>query len=272
LVVAATWNIVDVRLTRAGQVVPESELRLNLGKDAIVSLTQRHQDWVACCRWIEQNTEQDATFLTPRTQQTFLWYAQRAEVVNWKNCPQDARGVVQWLKRYEYVYPDPTGLKIMYGPEADLALPDEERLQLAESTSQLHDRPLRCDCAADAPRVYPVGDNLNVSYAVYRVLNDDGVELRIEQADFRERLARPPSQSASLRFSTARVSYGRHWPSGGCGTGRCSPVPSTRRMERDAHGSTTHLSAHGQVSFRADQPAIAEQAALRKARPAGVCR
>jgi hypothetical protein len=171
LLVAATWNIVDVRLALERQAVPESELRLNLGSDAVVSLAQRHQDWVACCQWIREKTESDAIFLTPRTQQTFLWYAHRAEVVNWKNCPQDARGVVQWLKRYEDVYPDPSGLKIMYGPEVDLALPVEQRLlQLAEKYQASYvvvDR-FTATVPQTWPRVYPAQDDINVSYAVYR--------------------------------------------------------------------------------------------------------
>lgn len=172
LLVAATWNIVDVRLDQARDGVPKSAIRLNLGENAAVSLAQRHRDWLACCQWIEQRTETDAIFLTPRTQQTFLWYAQRAEVVNWKNCPQDARGVVQWLKRYEDVYPDPNGQKIMYGPEIDLALPADERLlQLAEKYEARYivvDR-FAALVPQTLPRVYPVGDDLNVSYAVYRV-------------------------------------------------------------------------------------------------------
>lgn len=172
LLAVATWNIVDVRLIRIRQGVPEGELRLNLGEDATVSLAQRHRDWVACCQWIERHTEPNATFLTPRTQQTFLWYAQRAEVVNWKNCPQDARGVVQWLKRYEDVYPDPTGLKIMYGPEIALDLPVDERLLALARKYQasyiVADR-FTALVPQTFPRVYPVGDELNVSYAVYRV-------------------------------------------------------------------------------------------------------
>jgi hypothetical protein len=178
LLVAATWNIVGVRLERDRLGVPQGEDRLDIGDNAVVSLPQRHQDWVACCQWIEQNTAPDAMFLTPRAQQTFLWYAQRAEVVNWKNCPQDARGVVQWLKRYEDVYPDRSGLKIMYGPEIDLALPADERLrQLAEKYQAGYvviDR-FAAIVPQTLPRVYPVAGELNVSYAVYRIPNaEDG--------------------------------------------------------------------------------------------------
>jgi hypothetical protein len=172
LLIAATWNIIDVQRDRAALGVPVSEERLDIGKNAVVSLLQRHDDWMACCQWIEQHTEQDAIFLTPRTQQTFLWYAQRAEVVNWKNCPQDARGVVQWLKRYEDVYPDPNGFTIMYGPEIDPNLPVEERLQ--RLAGKYHASYVVVDrftalVPKSLPRVYPVKDELNVSFAVYRI-------------------------------------------------------------------------------------------------------
>ena len=41
----------------------------------------------------------DALFLTPRMSQTFRWYASRGEVVNWKDIPQDAKGIVEWWRR-----------------------------------------------------------------------------------------------------------------------------------------------------------------------------
>ena len=43
-------------------------------------------------------------FLTPRYQQTFSWYANRPEVVNWKNVPQDATSLVRWRARFREVY------------------------------------------------------------------------------------------------------------------------------------------------------------------------
>jgi hypothetical protein len=57
-------------------------------------------DWLDVCRWIEGNTPPDALILTP-TQQSwaFKWYAQRAEFVNYKDCPQDGPGIVEWNKR-----------------------------------------------------------------------------------------------------------------------------------------------------------------------------
>jgi uncharacterized protein DUF6798 len=175
LLAVATWNIVDVRLTRYREGVPEAEHRLSLGKDSVVSLRQRHQDWMACCRWIEAHTDPQATFLTPRSQQTFLWYAQRGEVVNWKNCPQDARGVVHWLKRYEDVYPDFWGAKIMYGPEIDPKLSQDERLTKLAAKYQASyvviDRFAGPE-PTTLPRIYPLGDAFNVSFAVYRLAKD----------------------------------------------------------------------------------------------------
>ena len=57
-------------------------------------------DWLDVCRWIERNTPPNALILTP-TQESwaFKWYAQRAEFVNYKDCPQDGPGIIEWNKR-----------------------------------------------------------------------------------------------------------------------------------------------------------------------------
>ena len=62
-------------------------------------------EWQAVCRWAGEHTAPGDVWLTPRHQQTFKWYSGRAEVVNWKDVPQDARSVVQWWERYRDVYP-----------------------------------------------------------------------------------------------------------------------------------------------------------------------
>ena len=66
---------------------------------------QRFADWIAACRWINEHTDKDEIVLTPRGQQTFKWYAERSEVVNWKDIPQDARGIKEWWRRHNEVYP-----------------------------------------------------------------------------------------------------------------------------------------------------------------------
>lgn len=59
--------------------------------------------FVEACRWIDQNTPREALFLTPRQNVGFKWYAERAELVTWKDCPQDAVGIVEWKDRLELV-------------------------------------------------------------------------------------------------------------------------------------------------------------------------
>jgi hypothetical protein len=55
--------------------------------------------WRNACGWVRDHTEPAALFLTPRGQQTFKWYAQRSEVVSWKDVPQDSRGLLEWRQR-----------------------------------------------------------------------------------------------------------------------------------------------------------------------------
>lgn len=62
---------------------------------------QRLREWRAVCAWIRQNTPTDSLWLTPRNQQTFKWYANRAEVVCWKDVPQDNESVLEWFYRVQ---------------------------------------------------------------------------------------------------------------------------------------------------------------------------
>ncbi len=58
-----------------------------------------YRNWIKVCDWIRLNTPADARFITPAQQQTFKWYAQRHEVVNWKDVPQDAESMIEWHQR-----------------------------------------------------------------------------------------------------------------------------------------------------------------------------
>jgi hypothetical protein len=62
------------------------------------------RDWQEVCRFISENTPEDAVFLTPRAASTFRWYSNRAEVVSWKDVPQDAAGIVEWWRRMRDVH------------------------------------------------------------------------------------------------------------------------------------------------------------------------
>lgn len=67
-------------------------------------------DWRDICEWAKENTAADALFLVPRGANSFKWRAHRAEVVNWKDIPQNAADMVEWRRRaynvYRYPGPD----------------------------------------------------------------------------------------------------------------------------------------------------------------------
>ncbi|MFN0051447.1 MAG: DUF6798 domain-containing protein [Planctomycetales bacterium] len=66
--------------------------------------TRQLSDWEDVCRWVSENTPADALCLTPTQRNyTFKWYAQRAEYVIYKDCPQDARSLVEWDRRMDEI-------------------------------------------------------------------------------------------------------------------------------------------------------------------------
>lgn len=62
------------------------------------------RNWIRLCRWIQAHSGPDDIFITPANQQTFKWYAGRAEVANWKDMPQDAVRVLEWNRRWNELY------------------------------------------------------------------------------------------------------------------------------------------------------------------------
>jgi hypothetical protein len=64
---------------------------------------RRLDDWRAACGWIATNTPANAVMLTPEESWAFKWYAERAEYVNLKDCPQDAAGIVEWNRRLKFL-------------------------------------------------------------------------------------------------------------------------------------------------------------------------
>jgi hypothetical protein len=60
---------------------------------------QAAPDWLDVCDWCATNTDEQTLYITPREARDFKWYAQRAEWVNYKDCPQDAAGIVEWNRR-----------------------------------------------------------------------------------------------------------------------------------------------------------------------------
>ena len=60
--------------------------------------------WLAMCEWIAENTEEDAIFLVPQRDESFKWYAKRANVSTRKEMPQDAASLVKWYETMNDCY------------------------------------------------------------------------------------------------------------------------------------------------------------------------
>ena len=73
-----------------------------------------YRNWREACAWIAENTPRNAVFITPAEQQTFKWYAERTEIVCWKDVPQDPNNIIEWRQRVSlFIEPQrryPTGL------------------------------------------------------------------------------------------------------------------------------------------------------------------
>jgi hypothetical protein len=75
-----------------------------LGRGEKLAYPENIVDWRDACAWIKTHTPRNALFFTPRTFYSFKWYAERAEVVTWKDVPQDAASLVEWQRRIETIY------------------------------------------------------------------------------------------------------------------------------------------------------------------------
>ena len=75
-----------------------------LGRAHSVVETNRYSgelraDWIDVCRWINVQLPTDAVVQAPHNGWAFKWFAGRAEYVAFKDCPQDAAGIVEWNRR-----------------------------------------------------------------------------------------------------------------------------------------------------------------------------
>ena len=61
--------------------------------------TQR--EWLDICRWIRTETPPDSIVYAVDENWAVKWYTQRPEYVNFKDCPQDAGGIVEWYERQQ---------------------------------------------------------------------------------------------------------------------------------------------------------------------------
>ena len=146
-------------------IVPPSTSNELLGWDVHATPAQQQQvyrDWRSVCRWAETATDDDEIFLTPRHQQTFKWYAQRAEVVNWKDVPQDAAKLREWYRRFRQVFPQRLGtirVSIQYNALRELRDHYGVRFMIVDRRVTGANLPL--------VKVYPSETDRNDTYAVY---------------------------------------------------------------------------------------------------------
>ena len=64
-----------------------------------IRTTSQWHHWKEVARWCAINLPTDALVITPADHQTFRWYSDRSELVNWKDIPQDAEAIIDWRKR-----------------------------------------------------------------------------------------------------------------------------------------------------------------------------
>lgn len=129
---------------------------------------ERYMDWRAACAWIRTNTPEDSLWLTPKFQQSFKWYAERAEVVCWKDVPQDNRSVLEWFKRIQATEPPrtPSGALRNWTRDELLRLSREYGFQwilVDQRFEPIGTEPLLLELA------YPTGGIGNSSFYVYRI-------------------------------------------------------------------------------------------------------
>lgn len=130
----------------------------------------RFELWRDACRWIQDNTPEGSVFLTPRYQQTFKWYASRAEAVNYKDVPQDAKGLVEWWHRMQELHPHTPEGNIISVATLDLrslAKKYHFRYVLVDRNRTLRRLPF--------PKVFPPDTPEASLYEVYEIPPQSGV-------------------------------------------------------------------------------------------------
>lgn len=125
---------------------------------------QVYRDWMKVCRWARLSSHPDEVFLTPRHQQTFKWYAERGEVVNWKDVPQDSKSLIEWNRRFREIYPQRLGhirVTIQYPTLREYRRQYGVRWMIVD----------RRVCGDQLPlvRVYPNDAESNDTFAVYEL-------------------------------------------------------------------------------------------------------
>ena len=87
------WILFLASLCRAGTITDSSRFA-----------NQDRADWLDVCHWANVNLPVDAIVQSPTNNGTFKWFAGRAEYIAFKDCPQDAAGIVEWNRRLNFLH------------------------------------------------------------------------------------------------------------------------------------------------------------------------
>jgi hypothetical protein len=170
LLIYAGFAFIDSTWSRHRVGIPPSTSHRLLGfapNASVRAQRQSHSDWVAVCNWARVATPADEVFLTPRHQQTFKWYAERAEVVNWKDVPQDAKSLVEWKRRFYRVFPRELGrmrVSIRYDTLRGFRDEYNVRFMIVDNRVAGNQLPL--------VKIYPLEQQDNQTYSVYELPAD----------------------------------------------------------------------------------------------------
>ena len=91
--------------------------------------------WRTICVWIDKNLPADAEVVTPTRNHAFRWHAKRAEYVNFKDCPQDAAGILEWNRRLLIVG---NWSQVRFADDARLGYDRAELMELGALTGATH--------------------------------------------------------------------------------------------------------------------------------------
>lgn len=129
--------------------------------------TDRYIDWLAVCDWAKKNSPTDSLWFTPEHQQTFKWYAGRAEVVCWKDVPQDNASVRMWYERL-ILCRQPRNKK-----DERVEWKSEQLIELSKQYGfkwVLVDRGTQVNALHNLEFMYPI-ETQNKSFAIFRIIS-----------------------------------------------------------------------------------------------------
>ena len=165
LIAISIFGLLWSSFSRSLVTVPPSATHRLVGfKTDATGEAEGFADWLTVCRWIQIAMPRDEVFFTPRHQQSFKWYAHRAEVVNWKDVPQDATSLIEWERRFYEVYPASLGrsrVTINYNKLLQYREQYGVRFMVVDNRIAGKQLPL--------VKVYPVGDQVNETFSVYEL-------------------------------------------------------------------------------------------------------